>query len=158
VSTVIVAVFGCALFFALPVEERLNARLSEGASSTETRSSVYRQALASVPDSPIFGYGTPIEGTNPAAPPVGTQGQVWIILVSHGPLALGAALGWLLLVIVQTRRRWDTVGLAAHTAVLVGTMELFYYGAIPYGLPLLMAAAALALRPPSDVADEPRRA
>ncbi len=105
VSTVIVAVFGCALFFALPVEERLNARLSEGASSTETRSSVYRQALASVPDSPVLGYGTPIEGTNPAAPPVGTQGQVWIILVSHGPLALGAALGWLLLVIVQTRRR-----------------------------------------------------
>jgi len=27
-------------------------------------------------------------------------------------------------------------------------MELFYYGVLPYGLPLLMVAAAVALRPP----------
>ena len=111
---------------------------------------MYLQAIQSVPSSPVFGHGTPLQGTNPAAPPVGTQGQVWIYLVSHGPVALAAALTWLVMVIVQTRRRRDAVGLAAHTAVLVGTLELFYYGAIPYGLPLLMVAAALALRPPSD--------
>lgn len=148
-ATILATLVAVGLFFALPIQERLDNRLGEGASSTETRSSVYQQALASVPDSPFFGYGTPLEGTNPTAPPVGTQGQVWIILVSHGALALAAALGWLVSVIVRTRRRWDAVGLAAHTAVLVGTMELFYYGAVPYGLPLLLCAAALALRAPT---------
>lgn len=146
--TGLVTVVAVALFLALPIQERLSNRLDEGSSSTETRASVYGQALGSVPGSPVFGYGAPTEGTNPNAPPVGTQGQVWVILVSNGPIALASALGWLVLAAVQSRRRWDVVGLSAHIALVVGTVELFYYGAIPYGLPLLLLIAAMALRPP----------
>jgi hypothetical protein len=148
-STLAAVALGAALFFALPIQERLDTRLNEASSSTETRASVYKESIAAVPGSPVFGYGTTLEGNNPNAPPIGTQGQVWIILVSHGPVALAAALGWLLLVIVGSRKRTDAVGLAAHVAVVVGTMELFYYGAVPYGLPLLLIAAALAVRRPT---------
>jgi O-antigen ligase len=140
------AVIGIVLFSALPVQERIESRLANEGSSNETRSSLYQQAIASVPESPIFGHGVPRGGDNPNAPPVGTQGHVWMVLVSHGPVALFCALGWLVLAIVQSRKRRDVVGLAAHTALLVGSVELFYYGVLPYGLPLLMVAAALALR------------
>jgi O-antigen ligase len=141
---------GAVLFSALPVQERIENRLANAGSSNETRSSLYQQSLESVPESPIFGHGVPKGGDNPNAPPVGTQGQVWMILVSHGPVALFCALGWLVLAIVQSRRRRDLVGLATHTSLLVGTIELLYYGVLPYGLPLLMVAAALALRPADE--------
>ena len=142
----VAAITGAVLFALLPVQERIDSRLANEGSSNETRSSLYLQALGSVPESPLFGYGVPKEGDNPNAPPVGTQGQVWMILVSHGPFALAAAMGWFLLAIVGSRRRRDATGLAAHTTLLVGTVELLYYGVLPYGLPLMMVAAALALR------------
>lgn len=139
-----------ALYFALPIQERLDARLGLEGSSTETRASLYQQSIDSVPESPVFGFGVPQEG-DPNGPPVGTQGQVWMILVTAGPVALVTSLGWLLLAVLQSRRRRDLYGFAAHVALLVSTFELFYYGVLPYGLPLMMVAAALALRPADDV-------
>ncbi len=150
------------LYAVLPVQQRIDSRLANEGSSNDTRSSLYAQSLASVPESPIFGFGVPKEGDNPNAPPVGTQGQVWMILVSHGPVALAASMGWLLLAIVQSRRRRDLTGFAAHTALIVATLELLYYGVLPYGIPLMLAAAALALRPADDgaprIGDRPGRA
>jgi hypothetical protein len=146
----VAAAVGVVLFTVLPVQERIDSRLANEGSSNDTRSSLYLQSLDSVSESPLFGHGVPQEGDNPNAPPVGTQGQVWMILVSHGPVALAAAMGWLVLAVVQSRRRRDITGLATHTALLVGTIELLYYGVLPYGLPLIMCAAALALRPRSE--------
>jgi hypothetical protein len=37
---------------------------------------------------------------------------------------------------------------AASTTLLVGTVQLLFYGMLPYGLPLLMIAAAVAARGP----------
>jgi hypothetical protein len=148
------AVVGAVLFTVLPVQERLNARLGFEGSSTQTRASLYQQSLSSIPASPFFGYGVPLTENDPNSPPVGTQGQVWMILVSHGPLGLASSVGWFLIVIYQTRRRRDVVGLAAHTSVVVGTVELFYYGVLPYGLPLVMVAAALALRPADETTEQ----
>lgn len=148
-ATLAAGVVAALLFLAPPIQDRLDQRLEGGTSSTETRASVYQQAIDSVPGSPVFGYGAPTEGENPNAPPVGTQGQIWVFLVSHGPVAATLAMSWLLLAVVQSRRRWDRLGLAFHVSLLVGTVELTYYGAIPYGLPLLLTAAALALRRPT---------
>lgn len=153
------AAVAATVFLALPVQERIDTRLDKDGSSNETRASLYQQSLASVPESPFFGYGVPQESADPNTPDVGTQGQVWMILVSHGPVALACALGWLGLAVLQSRRRLDVTGLAAHTVVLVGTVELLYYGVLPYGLPLIMTAAALALRPPDpDPTQEPQEA
>ncbi|TIC81534.1 hypothetical protein E8D34_17790 [Nocardioides sp. GY 10113] len=124
--------------------DRLETRL-EG-SGTETRGSLYQQSLDAVPESPIFGYGVPIASDNPDAPPVGTQGQFWMVLVSHGPVAIAAFISFFLLAWFRSRRLWDPVGLVTSTLCLVACVELGFYGVVPYGLPIMMTIAALALR------------
>ena len=151
----LLGVVAAGMFFALPIEERLGDRLSSDAerTSTDTRASLYLQAIALVPESPVFGFGAPQQGENPNAAPVGTQGQVWMVLVSHGPVAAVTMVGWFGLAFVRSARRQDPVGLASGTALLVGTVELAYYGILPYGLPVMMVAAALGMRGP-DPADQ----
>ena len=146
-----------ALFQLLPVQERQGARLSTSADATSTddRASLYLEALRLVPDSPLFGHGGPVGTLGEVGVPVGTQGQVWMVLVSHGPVAVLCFLAWFALAFLGTARRRDPVGLACSTALLVGSAELFFYGALPYGLPLLMVAAALGLRGPDADPDEP---
>ena len=152
----LLGVIGFAIFTALPVEERLGNRLSGDAEKTsnDTRASLYLQAIELVPESPVFGFGAPQRGDNPDAAPVGTQGQIWMVLVSHGPVAAACFLGWFGVAFWRSARRSDPVGLASSTALLVGTIEFAYYGILPNGLPILMAAAALGMRPP-DVPPAP---
>lgn len=140
------------VFAALPVEERQGQRLSSeaGTTSTETRAELYQEALERVPRSPVFGYGAPLETAAPNQVPVGTQGQLWMLLVSHGPVAALCFLAWFVLAFLATLRRRDAVGVAAGTSLLVSIVELSYYGVLPYGLPLMMVAAALALRGPDQ--------
>ncbi|HYO39137.1 MAG TPA: O-antigen ligase family protein [Nocardioidaceae bacterium] len=149
VATIVaLAAVGALLYSVLPVEQRLGNRLDPTAQATsnDTRASLYLQALQLVPESPVFGFGAPQEGENPNAAPVGTQGQVWVLLVSHGPLATLCFVGWFLLAFARTRRRMDPDGFACSTALLVGTLELAYYGVVPNGLPIMMVAAALGMR------------
>jgi polysaccharide biosynthesis protein PslJ len=146
-----VAVAGVGVFLAGPAQDRIEHRVTES-SSTEDRASLYSQAIDTIPRSPLFGYAAPVEASNPNLDPVGTQGQFWMILVSHGVGAIVLFVVWFLIAFALSWRRRDVTGLAAHTVLLVGVMELLYYGALPYGLPLLMAAAALALRGPTGAA------
>lgn len=139
---------GVAAFTLLPTQERIENRTSES-STTEDRASLYRQAIETVPESPVFGHAVPQEPTNPNLDPVGTQGQFWMVLVSHGVGAVICFVGFFLLAFALSLRRHDVTGLAANTTLLVGTAELTYYGSLPYGLPILAVAAALALRPPT---------
>jgi O-antigen ligase len=141
----VAALAGVGVFLAMPAGDRLEHRVTES-SSTEDRASLYVQALETVPDSPILGHAAPVEASNPDLDPVGTQGQFWMILVAHGVGAVLLFVGWFVTAFARSVRRTDVTGLAASTVLLVGTMELLYYGALPYGLPVLMIAAALALR------------
>lgn len=142
-----VALVGITIFNLLPTAERLETR--GNAPSISDRASLYVQAIQAVQDSPLFGYGRTIGGVG-TVDPVGTQGQIWMVLVSHG---LGAAilfLAWFLLAFILSIRRTDPCGLAANTVILVATLELGFYGILPYGLPLIMIAMALALRGPES--------
>lgn len=141
----LVAVIGVGLFQALPTDDSLEAR--NESRSTVDRASLYVQSLEAVKEAPFFGYGRTIEGDG-TRDPVGTQGQFWMVLVSHGIGATILFIGWFLLAFALSLRRSDPVGLAASTVLLVGTIELGYYGVLPYGLPIMMIAAALALRGP----------
>lgn len=141
-----IAVVGGVTFLLLPAQERLESRLAQS-STTEDRASLYQQALEATAQSPVFGHGSPQESANPNAPPVGTQGQLWLVMVSHGPVAAGCFTGWFAFSWWQSRRRRDPIALACNTSLIVGTIELFYYGLLPNGLPILMVAAAVALRP-----------
>lgn len=154
VSIAAAAALGAGAFFVLPAQDRLEHRVTES-SSTEDRASLYAQALDTIPESPILGHAVPQQPANPNLDPVGTQGQFWMILVSHGVGALVCFVGWFVIAFVMSLRRTDLVGLVAHTVLLVAVMELLYYGALPYGLPIMMTAAALALRPPDEVRASP---
>lgn len=140
------AVLGGVGYLLLPAQERLENRL-EQSTTTADRASLYEQALDATSESPIFGHGAPVEAENPNAPPVGTQGQFWLVLVSHGPPAVLSFTGWFAWAWWRSRRRVDPIGLACNTTLIVGTIELLYYGVLPNGLPILMVAAAVALRP-----------
>jgi O-antigen ligase len=144
------ATLGVVLFNVLPISERLGMRLNEDAQGTSntTRISLYEQSLSAVASSPLLGHATPIPPANPLEPSVGTQGQLWMLLVSHGPVAAIAWISFFLVMYVRGRRRGDPIGVAACTTLLVGTVQLLFYGMLPYGLPLLMIAAAVAARGP----------
>jgi hypothetical protein len=138
---------GLVLWKALNVSAGLHTRVE---ASTDTRASLYDQALHSVQSSPLFGYGVTIQSTstNPWDPKVGTQGQFWMVLISHGVIATACFVGFFLVAVVMTFRRRDFAGMVCNAVVLAGVIETIYYGLVPYGLPLLMIAAALAWRPP----------
>ncbi|TQK71266.1 O-antigen ligase family protein [Nocardioides sp. SLBN-35] len=144
------ATLGVVLFNLLPISERLGMRLNEDAQGTSntTRISLYEQSLSAVASSPLLGHATPIPPANPLEPSVGTQGQLWMLLVSHGPVAAFAWITFFLAMYARGRRRGDPIGVAACTTLLVGTVQLLFYGMLPYGLPLLMIAAAVAARGP----------
>lgn len=140
----LLAAIGAGLWFSHPLQQNLGSRT---AVSTSTRLSVYEQALHAVASSPFFGFGVPISSDNQYDPAVGTQGQFWMVLVSHGVIAALCFTGFFVIVTARAARRTDAIGLVGSTVILVATIELLYYGLVPYGLPIVMSVAALALRP-----------
>jgi len=137
---------GLFLWNALNVSAGLQTRVQ---ASTGTRARLYEQSIHAVAASPVFGFGVPIQGgtTNAYDPNVGTQGQFWMVLVSHGVIAVACFVGFFLLTVVQTFRRRDLPGMVYNAVVLVAVVETLYYGLVPYGMPILMTIAALAQRP-----------
>lgn len=120
----------------------------EDTSTTEDRAEIYAQTIVSVQDSPLLGMGAPRPSANPNIPPVGTHGQFWIVLHSHGVPGMLFFMGWFGAAFVAGLKRRDSLGLVANAALLVGLLETFYYGFLPVGLMMLMLIAALALRGP----------
>jgi hypothetical protein len=125
--------------------------------SNQTRLRFYDSSVSLVLSSPFIGYGTPVArsvvGPGAAAPAVGTQGQVWTILVSQGIPGLALFLAWFVYSLVQTARRlprgwggdmysrfWANVSIFASLSLVV------YYEWLPWGLFVLMAGVAVAWR------------
>ena len=136
----------------------IKLRLANGYGD-KTRALLYESSVQAVAASPIFGYGTPVSVTlvNPNAPlvgpSVGTHGQFWTVIVSHGIPGIVLFLGWWALAFLKTGRRLpDSSGrdanarFWAHVAILAGIVQMPYYELIPWGLFIMMVAAALALR------------
>lgn len=122
------------------------------------RTTLYQSSLILVERSPLLGYGGPVELSvlNPSAPPgpsVGTHGTFWTVLVSNGIPAMLFFVGWFVAIFMKTRRRLpegmgldDNARFWAHVAILAAIVQLGYYELLPWGLPIIMVAAAMALR------------
>jgi polysaccharide biosynthesis protein PslJ len=137
---------GLFLWNALHVSAGLDTRVQ---ASNDTRVSLYTQSLHAITASPLFGFGVPIESTsaNRWDPRVGTQGQFWMVLVSHGMIAVACFVGFFVLTAFLTFRRRDLAGKVYNAVILAGAIETLFYGLLPDGLPLMMTVAALAYRP-----------
>jgi hypothetical protein len=131
--------------------------------SNQTRLSLYQEARSGVAASPFFGYGAPklLPGQAQGAA-IGTQGQLWMVLYSHGYPALIFFIGFFIAVLWQTRRARGTVGLCLHAIPIVALVQVAVYGWLPVELQVMMVAAALAYRlcarPPASPDDSSQEA
>lgn len=112
--------------------------------SNEGRVQLYDQARDQAMESPLLGFGatTPSQGGLPA---VGTHGQIWMILVSHGIPAATLSLTWFAVVLWRTRGARSEVGFWSNVVVFIALVQVSFYGLLAQ-LHVLMAAAALAWR------------
>lgn len=129
----------------LSVQDKVFERVEE-TSTTEDRAQIYTQTLVDVRESPLLGYGAPRPSANPNIPPVGTHGQFWIVLHSHGIPAVLFFMGFLTWCFLRSAWRRDPTGILSNTVILVSLAESFYYGFLPTGLYITLIACAVALR------------
>ena len=144
-----IAVLASVALVTLPIAERLTERV-ESSSSTEDRASLYIEAFERTLEQPVFGYGSPRPSETTGAPSVGTQGQFWMVMFSHGFPGAALFMGWLAWAYLRSLRERDPVGLACNTVLLLTLVESLYYGIMTAGLMVAMLAAAVALRPEED--------
>jgi polysaccharide biosynthesis protein PslJ len=131
---------------AIGVQDRVSDRV-DNSQTNETRLAVYEEAYERTLDSPLFGYGAPRPSVlGEGVPAVGTQGQFWNVLFSHGFAGAALFLGWFVWLSWRTRRSPTQLALWMHVVVVMTTVMMFYYGLMDSGLVIAMIAGALALR------------
>jgi polysaccharide biosynthesis protein PslJ len=118
------------------------------AGSTSLRLTLIDQSAQGALQSPVVGYGVPLPQpvSQYALPNVGTQGQLWLVLVSVGVPGTAFFLLWLLYVFWSSRSANDPVTFAVHVAILISFPQLPFYGWMPTEMFMIMAAAALVWR------------
>jgi hypothetical protein len=135
-----------AILWLSPLHGLIDSRLAHPHSNNR-RIVLYQEATSDVLASPLFGYGAPRPNPdNPDAPSVGTQGQFWLVLYSHGFVGLALFLGWFVTQFLRTRRMASGIEMVAHIAVLVAIAQFPYYEMLPTQLAVLMCAIGLAAR------------
>lgn len=118
----------------------------ESQHSNQGRSILYEQAIAKTIDAPLLGYGGPqeVEG-DLLLPPVGTQGQFWLVMVSNGFVGLGLYIGFLLSLWRRTRKLPAATSVA-HLLILILLVQMFVYDLIHAAHHIVFLVVAAALR------------
>jgi polysaccharide biosynthesis protein PslJ len=130
---------------ALPVSEELASGAK--AESNRTRLSLYGETVSRTLQSPLVGYGAPQPSTTSQySPDVGTQGQLWMVMYSHGIPATVLFVLWFVVAAWHSRRAVSGTELWAHVLLVVAIVQLPFYGMLPMELFIIMIAVALAHR------------
>lgn len=126
--------------------------------SNAARADLANEAVATVVESPLLGHGRPQAYEGPGIrPPVGTQGHLWFIAVSHGLPALLFFLAWFTLAFWHAARGDGFLAPWFRSALLAAALMLPFYGMSGMPLNVLLFAAALTLRGEGDVRAAVRR-
>jgi xanthosine utilization system XapX-like protein len=129
-----------------PLERYVGDRLAHQ-HSNERRESLADQAVSGALARPLLGYGGPRESSEtPNAPDIGTHGQVYLVIFSHGVPGLAFFFGWWLWVLWVSHRAATGPPLWCHVMLLIGVLEFLYYDMMPTQLHLMMVVAAVAWR------------
>lgn len=135
-----------------PLGSLVVSRVETGHSNHD-REGLVVAAVQGALERPVFGWGAPRPNVRDL-PSIGTHGQLWLVLFSHGFVggagfvgAIGSFLWW-------TRRQATTTGLWAHVVVLVGAVQLPFYLMIPNSLFAVMAGVAVAIRCQREGSDD----
>jgi O-antigen ligase len=137
-----------------PLGSLVSDRLETG-HSNESRLTLYTEVLARIGESPLLGFGGPqdTELINRNIPPVGTQGQFWMVLFSQGFIGAALFVAWLVLAFVRTVGVRTPAGFWCNIALLVALFQLPFYGMLPTQLHVVFVVAAIALRERAWAAD-----
>jgi hypothetical protein len=114
--------------------------------STQARQELYKEAGHKALGSPLLGYGAPRPSQYESLPSVGTHGQFFLVLVSHGLPAVLFFFGWLAYSAARFRHLDPPVTFWAHIAMLIFFVESLYYELLPLQLLLSMVFLGLAWR------------
>ena len=144
-SIIGVAVIGWIVTLFIPVTDLISNRV-ENTDSTSDRADLYVQTMAAVVKSPLLGYGAPrLVDTTHGAEPLGTQGQMWMMMYSHGIPALllfvlfFAMIAWRLSAAVSAPGKWLSV------VPVIALVVTPFYGFTDLNLTLLFYAFGLAM-------------
>lgn len=114
--------------------------------SNEARLSLYQEAIQNVKESPLLGYGSPRPSEDDNAPSVGTQGQFWLVLFSHGIPGVLLFVWWLLYQLWKFRAVSPPVAFWCHVLLVMAFVQLPFYGWLPAPLVVIAVAVAIAAR------------
>ena len=166
-SAAVLVVVAAFLFSFGPTAQLISDRVATP-HSNQGRESLYHQSIDLAAQQPLLGYGGPqqsiadTKSSNYKHPDVGTQGQVWTVLVANGIPATLFFFGYLIFFVGQTRRARSPLALWCHIVVLVALFQSPFYGLLAAQLHLVFVAIGLASRevtvpdPPPPVAAPPK--
>lgn len=121
------------------ISDQLSARTE---ASNDTRSALYAETISETIESPLLGYGSPRQSTElEGGPPVGTHGQLWMVMFSHGIFAALGYVGFFVATFLAVPARSPSAVLA-KASLLVGIVQLPFYGHLPQQLFVMMALVA----------------
>lgn len=138
IATIVVGVVALS-----PLGDLISSRIDNG-HSDDDRFALATAAIDGTMERPVFGWGTPRPNGN--QPSVGTHGQAWLVLFSHGFVGGIGFAGALMSFWYWTRRQATSAGMWAHVVLVVAFVQLPVYLMIPHALFAVMAAVAVALR------------
>lgn len=135
---------GLATLF-IPVTELIGNRV-ESSDTNSDRFALYGEVLRRVAESPWLGYGAPATVDTISAPvPVGTQGQLWMVLFCHGVPALLFFLAWFALAAVICARARSAAGQWLAVVPVVCIVQIPFYGMASPNLAVAFFAIALTM-------------
>jgi O-antigen ligase len=114
------------MIFLTPLGGLISDRLATPHSNVG-REALYREAFERTKESPIVGYGGPIEAQESTGPPVGTHSQLFFLSISYGVPAVVLFVAWFGLTFLRAGRSVSGPLFWAHVAILVLLMEAPYY-------------------------------
>lgn len=149
-----VLLLGLGLVLTTSIRSVLEDRI-ENPHSNRGRSFLYGEALELTARSPIIGYGAPqpYEAADRIVPAIGTQGQLWLVIVSQGFVGAGLFVAFFVRMAWSTRRG-PPVTFWCHVVIVVGLLQMPVYDMMPVPLHLIFIAAALGLREAEGAAED----
>lgn len=144
VRLALLAIVVVAVLALSPLGDLVSSRLDNGHSDAD-RFALVTAAVEGTLERPVFGWGAPRPNLGDQ-PSIGTHGQLWLVMFSHGFVGAVAFVGTLVTFWIRTRRQATTAGVWAHTVLVIALAQLPVYLMIPHALFAVMGAVALALR------------
>lgn len=145
VSVFAVGVVAGLMTLVIPVFDLIATRV-DNSETNQARAGLYQEAFVRVGASPWLGFGTPLPSERAYQTSVGTQGQVWAVLFSHGYPGLLLFVAFFAWAFWATRRSLSTAALWLHVVTLVAAVQIGVYGFENQNMALFTVALGLALR------------